>query len=189
MDIDAFDSASSLYDERTVFDGSQDGTDVDGIYPRVADGPGGTVIQDPFQLEAVFTPSRAITYLDWRIWVDTERRCVRTKVYDKRSDMPIFRDGRTFPHLCSLIHQPCKFNVITSQFLRYADRSTAMTDFVAACTHLTSLMIRHGYPERKVRQKIRDFRDRWARVGTRLGRWPDFMRRYDLELARLLRRR
>jgi hypothetical protein len=32
VDAEAFDSSTALYDERTVFDGSQDGTDADGLY-------------------------------------------------------------------------------------------------------------------------------------------------------------
>ena len=189
VDIDVFDSASSLYDERTVFDGSQDGTDSDGIYPRVADGPGGIQIQNPFELEAVFPPSRAVNYCDWRIWIDTVRGKVMTRLYDKRHDMPLFRGARTFPHRSSLIHQPAKYNVIVSQFLRFAHRSTTMTDCVAACADLASRMILHGYAYGKVLRQVRALQDRWRTSGAKLGRWRDFSSRFDLELARLLRRR
>ena len=40
VDEDVFDSVDSLYDRRTLFDGSQDGLDADGIYPSTSVGPG-----------------------------------------------------------------------------------------------------------------------------------------------------
>ena len=64
VDHTLFDSKDALYDDRTVFDGSQDGTDLDGIYPRSAVGPGGRQIDAPCELEAVSEPSLSVNYCD-----------------------------------------------------------------------------------------------------------------------------
>jgi len=190
VDVEAFDSATALYDERTVFDGSQDGTDVDGIYPTSSPGPGGVVIDAPCELEAVSKPPRSVTFCDWRLTIDPDKGRITTAVYDKRQDMPMFRGCRTFPHRYSMIHLPAKLNVITSQFMRYARRSSSMTAFVAACTNLVFLMLRHGYDDAKVRRAVYHFRHHWHTCrAERLGRWTAFYDRFQDELTHLLRRR
>ena len=190
VDAEAFDSSTALYDERTVFDGSQDGTDADGIYPTSSTGPGGVVVDAPCELEAVSRPTRSATFCDWRFTIDPIKRRVTSTVYDKRQDMPMFRGCRTFPHRDSMIHLPAKLNVITSQFMRYARRSSSMTAFVAACANLVFLMNRHGYDDGKVRRKVYHFRHHWHTCGAeRLGRWATFYDRFRDELIRLLQRR
>jgi len=192
VDVEAFDSATALYDERTVFDGSQDGTDVDGIYPTSSPGPGGVVIDAPCELEAVSEPSRSVNFCDWRITIDPHKGRITTAVYDKRQDMPMFRGCRTFPHRDSMIHLPAKLNVITSQFIRFARRSSSMTDLVAACADLVFRMLRHysGHHGGKIRRMVYRFRHHWHASGAaRVGRWRIFYDLFCSELARLLRRR
>ena len=55
-DPEAFNSDSALYDDRTATDGSQDGGNLDGIYPRTSIGPDGNEIDMPFELECVHAP-------------------------------------------------------------------------------------------------------------------------------------
>ena len=51
IDVDVFDSETALYDDRTAGPGddSQDGGDLDGIYPRTAIGPGGETVDAPYR--------------------------------------------------------------------------------------------------------------------------------------------
>ena len=145
----------------------------------------------PCQLESVHgAPSRTVTYCDWRLTVDPIKRRVTTEVYDKRQDMPIFSGCRTFPHGASMIHEPAKLNVITSQFIRFARRSSSMSLLVTACAELMFRMLRHGYADRKVRHMAYRFRRHWHSSGAnRLGRWTTFHSRLLRELTRLFRRR
>ena len=103
IDLANFNSEEALYDDRTVFDGSQDGTRLDGLYPRTSTGPDDVEIEMPCHLECVHQPSREVAFLDSRIKVDLERRRIITKIYDKRSEMDCFKNVRTFPHVHATI--------------------------------------------------------------------------------------
>ena len=130
-----------------------------------------------------------MVYCDWRLTIDAQKRRVTTRVYDKRQDMPLFRGCRTFPHRYSMIHYPAKLNVITSRFLCFARRSTAMCDFVAATADLVYRMVRDGYDAGRVMRMVYHFRHRWHPDAAKLGRWTTFYDNFRVELCRLLRRR
>jgi len=138
-----FNSKDALYDDRTLFDGSQDGGDLDGIYPRKSTGPQGEEIKMPCELEEVHKPSRGVTFLDSRITVDLRSGRVITDVYDKRKDMIVYRDARTFPHRESLLPRAVPFNVITGQFIRFGRRISRLTDFLRATSDLVARMLNH----------------------------------------------
>ena len=57
-----FNSKDALYDDRTLFDGSQNGGNLDGIYPRASTGPQGEEIKMPCELEEVHPPSCEVTF-------------------------------------------------------------------------------------------------------------------------------
>ena len=71
-----------LYDDRTVFDGSQDGSDFDGIYPRTAPGPNGTIIHMPCELEETVPLGARVDYLDYSLIIDYKSGRIHTTVYD-----------------------------------------------------------------------------------------------------------
>ena len=169
-----YDSATALYDERTAFDGSQDGTIVDGIFPKSARGPHGTPVDMPCELEAVHRPSTSITFCDWDITIDVDKGRIVTKVHDKRHRMPLFQHARTFPHVRSLIQLPAKMNVITSQFIRFSRRASSMTAFATAAARLVANMLIHHYPKNQVLRKIAHFHRYWPKYGKHLGSFARF---------------
>ena len=70
-----------LYDNRTIFDGSQDG-DPGGIYPTSTAGPNGTVNDAPCELEGVWAPPRIINYTNHHTVTDIKKRRIHTSAYD-----------------------------------------------------------------------------------------------------------
>ena len=163
-----YDPQNSLYDERTAFDGTQDGTDVDGIYPSKYAGPNNTIVNMPCELERVAGPARSVNFLDWILTVDVERNRIMTETYDKRHDMPLFAHTRTFPHISSLLPMRVKLNVITSQLIRFARRSSTLRTPAHAAARLVASFLDYGYPRAPVTNKVRSFLCHWKHA-THLG--------------------
>ena len=184
-DPDAFDSEEALYDRRTVLDGSQDGGDLDGIFPRTSTGPGGETIEMPCELEQVHAPSRAISFLDWKIAVDPVRRRIMTSVHDKRRDMECYKNSRTFPHAASMLPWRTKLLVLTTQFQRYARRESTMYGLLQETATYAARMILADYPASRVLAEARKFRKYWPNCAAGVGRYRDF----EAKFSRLVYRR
>ena len=184
IDLANFNSEEALYDDRTVFDGSQDGTRLDGLYPRTSTGPDDVEIEMPCHLECVHQPSREVAFLDSRIKVDLQRRRIITKVYDKRSEMNCYQNVRTFPHVESILPREVPFNVITSQFIRFGRRTSCFGDFMESASDLVARMCNHGYDPRAVERKVQSFERYWYRYCPHLGRWSYFIEQFPALVRR-----
>ena len=53
-----------------------------------------------------------------------------TDVFDKRTGMEIYKNVRKFPHRSSVMSNKIRYNVVTSQLIRYARRCTRYRDFL-----------------------------------------------------------
>jgi len=141
----------------------------------------------PCELEVVHKPSREVTFLDSRITVDLRRGVIFTDVYDKRKDMVVYRDARTFPHRESLLPRAVPFNVITGQFIRFGRRISCFNDFLRATSDLVARMLNHGYDERLVRAKVKGFGRYWFRYCSHLGRFRHFDEAFPSHVRRRCR--
>jgi hypothetical protein len=187
--IDNLDPNSFLYDQRTSFNSSQDGSSLDGIYPERAPGPNGTLVNNPCELEMVTPPSRVVNYLDWTLYIDRERGSITTKVFDKRLNMPAFAACRTFPHHDSVMATRTKYSIITSQLVRFARRCSSMTSFARSAARMLELMLKNQYPPRHLLLRLRSFGARhWRSRASHLGRFHYFLRKLYYLLPRLGRR-
>ena len=169
-----FDSKDALFDRRTTEDGTQDGGDLDGIFPKRSVGPRGEVIEMPCELEQVHAPSRSVNFLDWSLTVDPRRGRIMTAVHDKRRGMACYANSRTFPHRDSVLPWRHKVGVVTSQFQRLARRESTMSGFLKEAANLAAKMLVHGYPPYRVRREVGKFRRYWTRCAASLGPYKDF---------------
>jgi hypothetical protein len=184
--INGMDPKTLHYDDRTAFDGSQDGSALDGIFPRTTRGPHGAVIHMPCELEEVSAPARRAEYLDFSLRVDLGTRRLVMKVYDKRDDMAFFKDYRTFPHIDSGLSDKVKYGVVRSQLIRFTRRCSSMRDFAKCAARLFENMISHDYKPRPLRRQLSIFgASHWDSTARRLGRYKDFARRLYILVPQL----
>jgi hypothetical protein len=184
--INGMDPKTLHYDDRTALDGSQDGSSLDGIFPRRTRGPNGTMILMPCELEEVSAPSRCAQYLDFSLVVDLGKRRIVMKVYDKRDNMPVFANSRTFPHIDSGLSNKVKYGVVSSQLIRFTRRCSSMSDFAACAARLIENMISHDYKPRALRRRLVAFgSSHWDSTARRLGAYKDFVRRLYILVPQL----
>jgi hypothetical protein len=151
-DRDVFDTKTALYDDRTAPGDEQDGGANDGIYPRTSIGPRGEVVLEPCALECVHQPSTKVNFLDYAIEILNGR--IITDVHDKRKKMDVYANSWTFPHRESLVSNKVRYNILTSQFIRFGRRCSRFCDFLRNAVTLTANMLRHGYNRRLIQNKI-----------------------------------
>ncbi len=185
---DVFDSKTALYDERTAPGHAQDGGPLDGMYPTTSVGPKGEVVQMPCELECVHEPSREINFLDWSVAIIGDGRII-TDVFDKRTGMEIYKNVRKFPHRASVMSNKIRYNVVTSQLIRYARRCTRYRDFLRNSAKLVAAMWAHGYRRDLLQHKILAFGRYWRRHCAHLGRFQDFARDFPRAVDEQLRTR
>jgi hypothetical protein len=184
--INGMDPKTLHYDDRTSLDGSQDGSSLDGIFPRTTHGPNGALILMPCELEEVSAPSRGAEYLDFGLAVDLRTRRLVTKVYDKRDNMPVFANSRTFPHIDSGLSKKVKYGVVGSQLIRFTRRCSSMRDFAACAARLFENMINYDYKPRELRRQLSAFGfSHWDSTARRLGAYLDFVRRLYILVPQL----
>jgi hypothetical protein len=114
-----------------------------GIYPR-----------DTLLLEETGSGT-TIHYMDLTISRDTRLGLI-IDIYDKRSE-PGFRRINVirFPHISSYISDSAKFNIITSQFVRFARLCTTRSAFILRITNLLAALFIKGYPQQVLLSKVR----------------------------------
>jgi hypothetical protein len=84
-----------------------------------------------------------VDFLDYTITLLNGR--IITDVHDKRNKMDVYANSRTFPHRESLMSNKVRYNILTSQFIRYGRRCSRFRDFLRSTVMLTANMLRHGY--------------------------------------------
>ena len=126
-------------------------------------------------------------FLDYTITLLNGR--IITDVHDKRNKMDVYANSRTFPHRESLMSNKVRYNILTSQFIRYGRRCSRFRDFLRSAVTLTANMLRHGYNRRLVKNRIFDFGRYWRRHCLHLGRFHYFEEAFPVAINKELRER
>jgi hypothetical protein len=138
----------------------------DGIYPISITDSDGTIVANPMELKHEHG-GLCTTYLDLRITIGNATS-FSTTVYQKRDDMPVFRDYRRFPHIDSLISDKAKYGVFTSQLHRFASICSSSDAFGHNVLRLLAEMLDHGYKYHKLRPRLHRFAEKYKRIQKRV---------------------
>ena len=96
--------------------------------------------------------------MDTLTTVDREFGRLSYDCYDKREDMPCFKDRRTFPHIDSELNETCKRSILLGEMFRFDRRTYTAMQFVRWTVLKATAMITNGYPRQWIVRQLRQFR-------------------------------
>ena len=150
----------------------------DGIYPPALQGPVG-IIDNPLALTTA-SEGKTTHYLDYLLSL-TSGGFVATQIYDKRDDIPVFQDTRSFPHRQSTLSYKCKAGVLFSQLYRFERRSTSMRAFLDRSEKYFRKMVKNSYSPLGLFKQVRAF----TAFSPSKGSWAVAFRKLVLRLKDL----
>ena len=149
------------------------------IYPPSLRGPAG-IIDNPLELTTASEGSTA-HYLDYLLSI-TPGGFIATRVYDKRDDLAVFRNTRSFPHRLSTLSYKCKAGVLFSQLYRFERRSSSMGAFLDRSERLFRKMVGNNYTPAKLQSQVKAF----SAFSPSKGSWAVAFRRLTARLRDVL---
>lgn len=127
----------------------------DGVYPANVLNENGDIVVNPMEVK-LERHGMTCTYLDFSIKLESNGT-FSTSVYQKRDEMPVFKNYRRFPHIYSRISKAAKHAVMASQLHRFAILCNSEQEFTRNVTRLLSEMLHHGYKYELLRRHIKQF--------------------------------
>jgi hypothetical protein len=113
------------------------------------------IIENPLELTTA-SEGRNTHYLDYHLSI-SRRGFIETRIYDKRDDIPVFKNTRNFPHRKSTLSYKCKAGVLFSQLYRFERRSTGMQVFLDRAERLFRKMVDSNYTPAGLHRQIKAF--------------------------------
>jgi hypothetical protein len=96
------------------------------------------------------------SYLDMLIQFKAHGH-IQFEVYNKRDDMPVFKNYRRFPHIESTMAHTTKNNVFKSQLHRFASRCNHWSTFAVNAKRLLTEMTTDGYNRKLLLKQLDGF--------------------------------
>ena len=143
-----------------------------GMFPKWLLDPHAGRIENPLELSTVGGSS--CNFLDITISID-EDGVLGWQGYDKRDGMFVLGEAmsalRNFPHSKTSLSDSCKYPIVTSELCRFARVFKNRFAFADKVVQYTRELIKGGYDQQRVVQKIKNFGMKWSK-----GKWPPLLR-------------